>query len=108
MYTAMRTGAVEKALFVGGSNAENLSISASALGLDSFKITKDGWKLSKENVDTFIPVLKETLASLPTDTPVILFCLLDNSSFLVLGDDGSMNAINRSAEGDKKFHVTGL
>jgi hypothetical protein len=106
MYTAMRTGAVEKALFVGGSHAENLSVSASALGLDSFKITKGGWKLSKESVDKLIPVLRETLAGLPADTPVILFCL-DNSSFLGLGDDGSMNTISRSAEGDKKFHVKG-
>jgi hypothetical protein len=56
MYTAMRTGAIEKALFVGGSNAESLSVSASALGLDSYKITKGGWKLTKENVDKIIPV----------------------------------------------------
>jgi hypothetical protein len=106
MYTAMRTGAVEKALFVGGSNAENLSISASALGLDSYKITKGGWKLTKENVDKAIPVLRETLAGLPADTPVILFCL-DNSSFMGLGEDGSMNAISRCSDGDKKFHVKG-
>jgi hypothetical protein len=106
MYTAMRTGAIEKALFVGGSNAENLSVSASALGLDSYKITKGGWKLTKDNVDKIIPVIRETLAGLPPDTPVILFCL-DNSSYLGLGEDGSMNAISRSSESDKKFHVTG-
>jgi hypothetical protein len=41
---------VEKALFIGGSNAQNLSHSASALGLDAYKITKGGWKLSKDNV----------------------------------------------------------
>jgi hypothetical protein len=57
MYTAMRAGAIEKALFVGGSNAESLSVSASALGLDSYKITKGGWKLTKENVDKIIPVI---------------------------------------------------
>jgi hypothetical protein len=47
MYTALRTGAIEKAVFVGGSNASNLAYSASALGLDAYKITKGGWKLSK-------------------------------------------------------------
>ncbi len=73
MYTAIRTGAVEKALFVGGSKAENLSISASALGLDSYKITKGGWKLTKDNVDKVIPVLRETLAGLPSDTPLFFF-----------------------------------
>jgi hypothetical protein len=106
MYTAMRTGAVEKALFIGGSNAQNLSHSASALGLDAYKITKGGWKLSKDNVDKLIPVLRETLAGLPTDTPVVLFCM-DNTSFLGLGEDGSMNVISRSTPGDTKFHVKG-
>jgi hypothetical protein len=106
MYTAMRTGAVEKALFVGGSNAQNLSHAASALGLDVYKITQGGWKLSKENVDKLLPVLQETLAGLPKDTPVVLFCM-DNTSFLGLGEDGSMNVISRSVPGDPKFHVKG-
>jgi hypothetical protein len=34
MYTAIRTGSVEAAVFEGGSNALNLAYSASALGLD--------------------------------------------------------------------------
>ncbi len=33
MYTALRTGAIEKAVFVGGSHASNLAYAASALGL---------------------------------------------------------------------------
>ena len=35
MYTALRTGAIEKAVFVGGSHANNLAYAASALGLDA-------------------------------------------------------------------------
>jgi hypothetical protein len=54
MYTALR--AIEKAVFVGGSNASNLAYSASALGLDAYKIAKGGWKLSKENVDKLLPI----------------------------------------------------
>jgi hypothetical protein len=102
MYTAMRTGAVEKALFVGGSNAQNLSQSASALGLDAYKITKGGWKLTRENVDQLIPVLRETLAGLPADTPVVLFCM-DNTSFLGLNEDGSMNTISRTRQGTQQL-----
>ncbi len=51
-------------------------------------------------------VLCETLAGLPADTPVVLFCM-DNTSFLGLNEDGSMNIISRSAGKDDKFHVTG-
>jgi hypothetical protein len=64
MYTAIRTGAKEKAVFVGGSNASNLAYSASALGLDAYKIAKGGWKLSKENVDKLLPDLRDLLGTL--------------------------------------------
>ncbi len=55
MYTALRAGAIEKAVFVGGSHASNLAYAASALGLDAYKIATGGWKLSKENVDKVLP-----------------------------------------------------
>jgi hypothetical protein len=110
MYTALRTGAIEKAVFVGGSNTSNLaysaSASASALGLDAYKIAKGGWKLSKENVDKLLPDLKNLLGTLPPDIPVVIFCL-DNTSFLGLNEDGSMNAISRCVEEDDGFHVRG-
>ena len=63
MYTALRTGAIEKAVFVGGSHANNLTYAASALGLDAYKIAKGGWKLSKENVDKLLPDLKGLLST---------------------------------------------
>jgi hypothetical protein len=106
MYTALRTGAIEKAVFVGGSHASNLAYAASALGLDAYKIATGGWKLSKENVDKILPDLKDLLATLPPDTPVVIFCL-DNTSFLGLSEDGSMNAISRCVEEDDGFHVRG-
>jgi hypothetical protein len=106
MYTALRTGAIEKAVFVGGSHANNLAYAASALGLDAYKIAKGGWKLSKENVDKLLPDLKDLLSTLPPDTPVVIFCL-DNTSFLGLSEDGSMNAISRCVEEDDGFHVRG-
>ncbi len=104
MYTALRTGDIEKAVFVGGSNAGNLAFSASALGLDAFRISKGGWKLSKDNVDKLLPDLKDLLGTVPPDTPVVIFCL-DNPSFLGLNEDGSMNAISRCVAEDDGFHV---
>jgi hypothetical protein len=106
MYTAIRTGAVEAAVFVGASNALNLAYSASALGLDAYQLAKGGWKLSKDNVDKIIPDLKEILGSVPPDTPVVFFCL-DNSCFMGLSEDGTMTNISRSVEGDDGFHVKG-
>jgi uncharacterized membrane protein YgcG len=106
MYSAVRTGAIEKAVFVGGSNARNLAYSASALGLDAYQIANGGWKLSKENVDKLLPDLKDLLSTVPPDTPVVILCL-DNSSFLGLKDDGSMSAISCCVAEDDGFHVQG-
>jgi hypothetical protein len=106
MYTAMRTGSVESAVFVGSSNAEKLAVAASGLGLDVYKHTKGGWKLTKTNVDKLLPDLHDTLGSVPPDTPVVLFCL-DNSCFFGLSEDGSMNPISKCVEGDDGFHVKG-
>ncbi len=38
MYPAMRSGTVERIVFVGGSNAKNLSQAASMLGIDAYMI----------------------------------------------------------------------
>jgi uncharacterized membrane protein YgcG len=97
---------VEAAVIIGGSHANNLANAAAALGLDVYKHTKSGWKLTKENVDNLLPDLKDTLGSVPPDTPVVLFCL-DNSCFMGLDEDGSMNPISKCVEGDDGYHVKG-
>jgi hypothetical protein len=106
MYTAMRTGSVEYAVFVGGSNASQLSFAAAGLGLDVYKQTKGGWKLTKDSVDKLLPDLRDTLGSVSPDTPVVLFCF-DNSCFFGLSDDGSMNPNPKCEEGDDGYHVKG-
>jgi uncharacterized membrane protein YgcG len=106
MYTAIRTGSVESAIFVSGSNAKELTHQASALGLDAYQITKVGWKITKDNVDKLIPDLRDVLGSVPPNTPVVIFCL-DNSAFMGLKDDGSMTQISKCVEGDDGFHVQG-
>jgi sugar/nucleoside kinase (ribokinase family) len=58
MYSALRTGSVEAAVIIGGSIATNLANAAAALGLDVYKHTRGGWKLSKENVETFFRILR--------------------------------------------------
>jgi hypothetical protein len=51
MFCALRDGAIEKALFVGGSNTGKLAAATSMLGLDVFKLASGGWKFSQEAVD---------------------------------------------------------
>jgi hypothetical protein len=97
---------VEYAVFVGGSNASQLSFAAAGLGLDVYKQTKGGWKLTKDSVDKLLPDLRDTLGSVSPDTPVVLFCF-DNSCFFGLSDDGSMNPISKCEEGDDGYHVKG-
>jgi hypothetical protein len=106
MYTAIRTGSIESAIFVGGSNAKELAHQASALGLDAYQITKSGWKITKDNVDKLLPDLRDVLGSVPPNTPEVFFCL-DNSAFMGLKDDGSMIQISKCVEGDDGYHVQG-
>ncbi len=80
---------MEKIVFIGGSNAKNLSQAASMLGIDASMIASGGWKLTRENVDKLIPDLRELLGSLPPGTPIVLFCL-DNSCFLAATEEGGM------------------
>jgi hypothetical protein len=104
MYSAVRTGAVENVVFVGGSNANNLALAVAALGVDTYKHAQGGWKVREDSVDKLIPDLKETLNAVPPDTLVVFFCL-DNSSFMALKEDSNIPVISRCIEGDDGFHV---
>jgi hypothetical protein len=106
MYSAIRTGAVENVVFVGGSNANQLAFTVSALGVDTYKHAQGGWKVTKDSIEKLIPDLKNTLSSVPSDTSVVFFCL-DNSSFMGLKDDGNMAVISKCVEGNDGFHVVG-
>jgi hypothetical protein len=93
-------------VFVGGSNARALSSAAASLGANSYNIAKGGWKITRENVDKLIPDLKELMSSLPTGTPIVLFCM-DNSSFLAATEEGGLVPISKCVEEDDGYHVNG-
>ena len=106
MYPAVQSGSVERIVFVGGSNAKNSSQAASMLGIDAYMIASGGWKLSCENVEKLIPDLHELMSGLPPGTPIVLFCL-DNNSFLAATEEGSMVPISKCVTGDQGYHVNG-
>ncbi len=103
---ALRSGAVEVALIIGGSNARDLAYATSSLGVETYKLATGGWKLSKENVDKILPDLRELLSGLPSNTPVIFFCL-DNSSFLAASEEGGLVPISKCVPEDDGYHVAG-
>jgi len=106
MYPALRSGAVEMALIIGGSNARDLAYATSSLGVETYKLATSGWKLSRENVDKILPDLRELLSGLPSDTPVIFFCL-DNSSFLAASEEGGLVPISKCVPEDDGYHMAG-
>jgi hypothetical protein len=106
MYSAIRTGAVESVVFVGSSNTNQLAFAAATLGVDTYKHAQGGWKVTIDCIYKLILDLKNTLSSVPPDTPVIFFCR-DNSSFMGLKDDGNMAVIIKCVEGEDGFHVVG-
>jgi hypothetical protein len=106
LYPAFRSGSVETAAFVGGSNAKNLSQAAASLGIDSYMLAKSGWKITRENIEKLIPDLKDLMSSLPAGTPIILFCL-DNSSFLAASEEGGLAPISKCVPEYDGYHVNG-
>jgi hypothetical protein len=106
LYPAFRSGSIETAAYVEGSNAENLSTAAANLGIDSYKLATSGWKITRENVEKLIPDLKDLMSSLPAGMPIILFCL-DNSSFLAALEEGGLVPISKWVPEDDGYHVKG-
>ena len=106
MYPALRSGAVEVALIIGGSNVRDLAYAMSSLGVETYKLATGGWKLSKENVDKILPDLRELLSGLPENTPIVFFCL-DNSSFLAASEEGGLVPISKCVPEDDGYHVAG-
>jgi hypothetical protein len=106
LYPAFRSGCVEFAAFVGGSNSKNLANASANLGVDSYQLAKGGWKITRENIEKLIPDLKELMSSLPAGTPIILFCL-DNSSSLAASEEGGLMPISKCVQEDNGYHVKG-
>jgi hypothetical protein len=48
MHATLRTGSIEAAIIIGGSNAGQLADCCTALGLSVTKQVKSGWKINKD------------------------------------------------------------
>jgi hypothetical protein len=86
---------------IGSSHAANTAKALELAGANVLYITNRGWKLSADGVK----VALEALNALEMDPDLILLQVLDNNSFFVAKDDGSLSLPVKGS--DKKFHVRG-
>jgi hypothetical protein len=106
MFCALCDGTVEKAVFVGSSNAGRLAGSTSMLGVDVHQITSSGWKITQETVSSC-----SGLGNIPGNsaggyTCVVIFAV-DNSGFMCAAEDGSMAPLKKLPEIGGGFHAVG-
>jgi hypothetical protein len=66
---SLRTGSIEAAIIIGGSNAGQLADCCTALGLNVTKHVKSGWKINKDSIDKLLPDLEKTLSQTPENVP---------------------------------------
>jgi hypothetical protein len=106
MHATLRTGSIEAAIIIGGSNAGQQADCCTALGLSVTKHVKSGWKINKDSVDKILPDLAKTLSQTPENVPMIIQGL-DNSAYLGATDDGGMAPLSQCIPKDKGFHAVG-
>ncbi len=100
----MRQVVFTSALFIGASNADRLANSAATLGIITETITSGGWVLNTDAATAILPQVIAYCASLPTEAPVVIYCL-DNSSFCCANADGQLSALSKQNDG--VFHLVG-
>jgi hypothetical protein len=84
------------ALFIGGSNADRLANAVANVGVVPDTVT-EGWVLNTTSVSTALPQIEAYCLTLPTEAPVIIYCL-DNSSFCQADGDGVITQIIKLAD----------
>jgi hypothetical protein len=99
-----RAGQGAAALIIGGSNANRLTAAFTDLGKRVETISGGGWRVTKETVDTLLPILGAKLDLLDPAAPVILWCM-DSHFFRQLTASGDLAGISRGENG--RFHITG-
>jgi len=106
MHCALRDGAVDSIIIVGGSNAGKLAAAAKNLGLDVFSETIPGWRISKESVQNTAGSLKDKISSAQPGTPIVIMAL-DNSAFCGVTSNGNISIMTKSNNNDSKYHAEG-
>ncbi len=70
-----RAGQGAAALIIGGSNANRLTTAFTDLGKRVETISAGGWIVSRDSVDTLLPILRAKIDLLDPEAPVILWCM---------------------------------
>jgi hypothetical protein len=81
-----RAGQGAAALIIGGSNANRLTAAFTDLGKKVETISGGGWRVTKDSVDTLLPILRAKLDLLDPAAPVILWCMDTGQPLLQTAD----------------------
>jgi hypothetical protein len=101
--TAAGGEAVKTALVVGSSHAGKLAAALRKLGFNTEGIFQANWRATRDNVWELEEKVRNKLDKTRVD--VTIFCVLDNSIYYSLLDDGSTKAAFKDREG--RFHMEG-
>ena len=77
---------------IGGSNANRLAESMEQTGMQIFRMTTPGWRITRKGVDDLI----STITSLDPQPDCLVIQALDNSAFYCLQEDGTLSLPARS------------
>jgi hypothetical protein len=94
---------IKTALVVGSSHAGKLAAALRKLGFNTEGIFQANWRAKRDNVWELEEKVRKKLEKTRVD--VIIYCVLDNSVYYSLLDDGSTKAAFKDR--DRKFHMEG-
>lgn len=96
-------GAQKSFLFIGSSHVRKLGSALRKAGLYADVIYEANWRTVKANVTDMPERLREKLEVTRVDA--VVFCVLDNSIYFGMDDNGDLRPPQRDSSG--KFHVHG-
>jgi hypothetical protein len=92
-------------IIIGASHASRLASALREMGAEVADLAVPGWRISAENVEASIGLLKEVLEEEWNGETIIVYQLFDNSAFFGISADGTASLPVRGTDG--KYHVEG-
>ena len=87
---------------IGGSNANRVAERMEQDGLQIFRLTTPGWRITRQGIEEVV----RTIASLDPQPDCLIVQALDNSAFYCLQEDGTLSLPKKSLL-DGRYHVKG-
>jgi hypothetical protein len=100
------SAAATRIILVGASHASRLAGALRETGTEIADLSVLGWKISDDNVESSISLLREVVEEEWDGETIVLYELFDNSCYYSIGTDGSATLPTKSST-DNRYHITG-